>query len=323
MAPTNFSDLVDTMLPENRRRIVVLGAAGFLGSSMVRFLAAAGHDVVAYWRQAQPEIAKLENVTSFVGDLRDTWTLAEAFQDADLVYHFASSTYPSLFYADPSAEYSEALQPLLVMMETAQQQGVRKIVYPSSGGTIYADSPLARTEDSPVDPRSPYAVFKLAAEQLLHHAARQNHFCVDVFRVGNPYGPGQRTRPGQGVLPHWIDALHNASPIRIFGDGSACRDYVYVEDACRLMAIACDRLEESGTFNLGTGDATSLTELVTIIEGLIHYPPEVEYLPGRASDIASISLCPTKVLAEIDDFQFTSLNDGLRKTLQHHQLIDS
>lgn len=304
------------------RRVVVLGAAGFLGSSMVRYLASQGHDVVAYWRQSQPEIERLEHVHSVVGDLRDTWTLSEAFQDADVVYHFASSTYPSLFFNDPAAEYSEALQPLLVLMDTAAQQGVKKIVYPSSGGTVYADSDAARGEDSPIDPRSPYAVFKVAAEQLLHHAARQKQFSVDIFRVGNPYGPGQRTRPGQGVLPHWIEALHNGAPIRIFGDGSACRDYVYIEDLCRLMALSCERMEDSGTFNLGTGLATSLTELLSTIQSLIHYPPEVEYLPGRPSDIASISLCPRRLMSIAAGFEFTTLTEGLRRTLKHHRLID-
>lgn len=303
------------------RRIVVLGAAGFLGSSMTRYLANQGHQVVAYWRQPRSEIARLPNVTPVVGDLRDTWILAEAFEGADVVYHFASATYPSLFYTDPAAEYSEALQPLLVMMDTAFARGVKKIVFPSSGGTVYADSDQPRTEDSPTDPRSPYAVFKLSAEELLHHAARQNHFSVDVFRIGNPYGPGQRARPGQGVLPHWIDALHNAAPIRVFGDGSAQRDYLYIEDVCRLMSISCQRLNSSGTFNLGTGQATSLSELLSILQETVASPVQVEYLPGRASDIASISLSSERLLAVVGDFEFTPLAEGLRRTLAHHQLI--
>ena len=303
------------------RRVVVLGAAGFLGSSMTRYLASQGHDVVAYWRQPRSDIANLENVTPVVGDLRDTWILAEAFEGADVVFHFASATYPSLFYTDPAAEYSEALQPLLVMMDTAFQRGVHKIVFPSSGGTVYADSDQPRTEASLTDPRSPYAVFKLAAEELLHHAARQHHFSVDVFRIGNPYGPGQRARPGQGVLPHWIDAIHNAVPIRVFGDGSARRDYLFIEDVCRLMSISCERLESSGTFNLGTGKATSLTELLAIIKDTVAHPPPVEYLPGRASDIASVSLSSQRLLSMVPGFEFTPLEEGLRRTLEHHRLV--
>ncbi len=304
-----------------RRRVVVLGAGGFLGSSMTRHLAEKGHEVIAFWRQPRPDIEKLANVTSIVGDIRDTWTLAKAIRDSDVVYHFASSTYPSLFYADPTAEYCEALQPLLLLMEIARQHGVRKIVYPSSGGTVYADSSSPRSEESPTDPRSPYAIFKLAAEHLLHHAARQNQFFVDVYRIANPYGPGQCARPGQGVLPHWFTALHNGEAIRIFGDGSAERDYIYIEDICRLMAASCDQIDESRTFNLGTGQATSLSQLAKIIRELTDKTCEIEFVPSRPSDVASISLSPNRILSSMPNFEFVSLRQGLERTLQYHRLL--
>ena len=304
-----------------RLRIVVLGASGFLGSSMTRHLANQGHDVIAYWRQPRPDIAKLPNVTSMIGDLRDAWVLGKAFHDTDIVYHFASSTYPSRFYFDPGSEYSEALQPLLVMMETARQHQVRKIVFPSSGGTVYADIATPRTEDSPVDPRSPYAVFKLAAEQLLHHAARQGHFSVDVFRLGNPFGLGQRARPGQGVVPHWMDALNRREPIVIFGDGSAERDYVYIDDVCRMMTMSCSDIDQSGTYNVGTGVPTSLRQLASIIQELTRDELRIEYVPNRISDIASIALSPDRILSRMPGFEFTPLSQGLCNTLEHHRLL--
>ena len=285
---------------------------------MTTHLADAGHDVTAYWRQPKTEVASHANVKSVIADLRDTWILADVLADVDVVYHFASATHPSMFFSNPSAEYWEALQPLLVMMETAARVGVKKVVFPSSGGTIYADSDAPRDEDSPTDPRSPYAIFKLAAEELLHHAARLGQFSVDVFRVGNPYGPGQRPRPGQGVLPHWIDAIQNKRPIQVFGDGSAQRDYVYIDDLCKMMAVSCDRLDESDTFNLGTGVATSLKELVQHIQTFAPDSPEVVHLPGRPSDIQSIALAPDKLLKLMPEFAFTPLADGIRKTLEFY-----
>ena len=132
-----------------------------------------------------------------------------------------------------------------------------------------------------------------------------------------PYG----ARPGQGVLPHWIDALHNDKPIRVFGDGSAQRDYLYIEDVCRLMSVSCSRLDSSATFNLGTGKATSLKQLLAILQELVPCPATVEYLPGRASDIASISLSSERLLSLVPGFEFTPLEEGLRRTLVHHRLI--
>ena len=306
-----------------QRRVVVLGAGGFLGSAMTRHLAAAGHQVTAYWRHPRGEIAELPHVTSVVGDIRDTWTLAEAVRDVDVIYHFASSTHPSLFFHDPAAEYAEAMQPLIWLMETAAHNGARKIVFPSSGGTLYADDSEPRRETSTTDPRSPYAIFKLASEQLLLHAARQGHFSVDVFRIGNPYGPGQRPRPGQGVVPHWVEAIQQKRPIRLFGDGSAQRDYVFVRDACELMSLSLDRVEQSGIFNLGTGSATSLTELLRTFGELVAQTVDVERVPARASDIQSIALCPQRLVDLAGGYQFTTLSDGLRATLAAYGLIES
>lgn len=307
---------------ENSRklRITVLGAGGFLGSSMARALVARGHSVVAFWRHPRPDIAVLEGVESVVGDLRDVWMLERAFDGCDLVYHFASSTYPSRFFSDPASEYAEAVQPLLVTMETARRRGVSKFVFPSSGGTVYADSTVARTEDSRLDPHSPYAIFKLAAEQLLYHAARQGHFSVDVFRIGNPYGPGQIARPGQGVLPHWIDALRRDSHLTIFGDGSSERDYIYIDDICRLMTLSCDALEDSGTYNIGTGTPVSLNILVSLIQDITKRTIAVDYVPARDSDIRSIALCPNRILSKAMLFEFTSIRQGLYSTLKYHNL---
>ncbi|WP_372718901.1 NAD-dependent epimerase/dehydratase family protein [Novipirellula sp.] len=303
------------------RKVVVLGASGFLGSAMAEHLAKAGHHVTSYCRQPTSLAASFNNVTTVTADLRDTWILADVIANADVVYHFASATHPSLFYSNPSSEYWEALQPLLVLMETAARVGVKKIVFPSSGGTIYADSDLPRIESSPTDPRSPYAVFKLTAEQLLHHSARMGQFSVDIFRVGNPYGPGQPTRPGQGVLPHWINAIQNSKPIKVFGDGTAERDYVFVDDLCRLMSLSLNRLNESETFNLGTGVATSLRKLLHHIQSMVEVPIEVQYLARRSSDIQSIALAPDRLLSQIPAFCFTPLAEGVKRTLQYHKLI--
>ena len=306
--------------PTTARRVVVLGAGGFLGGAVAKRLADVGHDVTAFWRKPTA-LAEHQNVRSVVGDIRDTLVLADAIEGADVVYHFASATHPSLFFTNPAAEQWEALHPLMVMMETAHRSGVKKIVFPSSGGTIYADSSAARKEDSPLDPQSPYAIFKLTAEHLLRHAARCGHFSVDVFRVGNPYGPGQPVRSGQGVLSHWIRNIQDGKPLAVFGDGKAERDYIYLKDVCDLLSVSCDRLEESGTFNLGTGVATSLNSLIDHLQSFFRNKLEVLYLPARASDLASFSLSPERLLRIAPPgFRFTDMRSGIEKTLLSHGL---
>jgi UDP-glucose 4-epimerase len=320
-SPVRNSPLT-VLSPEQQKRVVVLGASGFLGSAMASYLAAIGHEVVTYSRRPLQWKTKQPGVTSVIGDLRDTWTLADAIRGADVVYHFASATHPSMFFGNPSAEFWEALQPLMTLVEIAANQRVKKIVFPSSGGTVYASSSDARKEDSLTDPRSPYAIFKLASEHLLFHAARQGSFSVDVFRLGNPFGPGQPCRPGQGVLPHWIDAILKRDPIHVFGDGSAARDYIYVDDVCRLMSISCQRLESSETFNLGTGQATTLRELLELMRSCVPYEIPAEYLPERVSDVQSIALNPSRLLEVVPGFSFTPLSVGLKRLLAHHRLAN-
>lgn len=289
---------------------------------MTRHLAGSGHDVVSYARHHAQDSSQHTNVRNITGDLRDCDTLADAMRNADVVYHFATGTHPSLFYTDPGSECRESLEPLMKIIEVASDVGVKKIVFPSSGGTIYRDSDSPCSEDSPTCPNSPYAIFKLAAEQLLIHAARSGNFSVDVFRIGNPYGPGQRPRPGQGVLPHWIDAIRKNQPIKVFGDGSAKRDYVFIDDVCRLMSLSLFRLRESQTFNLGTGRATSLVELIQHLQSLVREPIEVALLDGRESDIRSIVLSPERLLRLAPDFCFTPIREGIRRTLQFHGLAN-
>jgi UDP-glucose 4-epimerase len=306
--------------PTPARRVVVLGAGGFLGGAVAKRLADVGHDVTAFWRKPTT-LAEHQNVRSVVGDIRDTSALADAIEGAEVVYHFASATHPSLFFTNPAAEDRETLQPLMVMMETAHRSGVKKIVFPSSGG-IYADSSAPRKEDSPLDPQSPYGIFKLTAEHLLRHAARCGYFSVDVFRVGNPYGPGQPVRSGQGVLSHWIRNIQEGTPLLVFGDGKAERDYIYLEDVCALLSVSCDRLEESGTFNLGTGVATSLNSLIDHLQSFFEIKLEVLYQPGRVSDLASISLSPERLLRIAPPgFRFTDIRSGIERTLLSHRML--
>ena len=135
------------------------------------------------------------------------------------------------------------------------------------------------------------------------------------------WGVGVTRRIGNRLLPGTIRSVLRGQPPVIRSDGSFKRDYVYVEDVCRLMSISCDRLDASATFNLGTGKATSLNQLLTILQETVPCPATVEYLPGRASDIASISLSSERLLSLAPGFTFTPLEEGLQRTLAHHRLI--
>ncbi len=303
------------MTSQSARKVVVLGAGGFLGGALASYLAKAGHQTLACSRKRITEIEPSSNLTLACGDIRSKEFLGSVFRGADVVFHFATSTYPSLNYANPKAEYEEALAPLFDLIEVAELTKVKKIVFPSSGGTIYAPQLAPRTEETLANPQSPYAIFKLAAESLLMHAAIQGKFSADIFRIANPYGPGQRRRPGQGVIPHWIESMSRKLPVTIFGDGNARRDYVYIDDMCHLVSLSLNRLEQTDIFNLGTGIATSLTELLNLLRSVAETSIGVKYDSSRPVDLSSVSLDSSKLLKLVPEFRFTELADGLAKTL--------
>lgn len=303
------------------RQAVVIGATGFLGSTLVKELLAEGHSVTAVLRrpldvltdEGTPSHARLRWV---VTDIMNLDSLKSAFEGADIVFHCATSTHPTSNLSQPTAEIAMSLVPTINVMEASIQAGVRKIVFPSSGGTVYAESSLARVEEAPVAPTSPYSIFKYACEQLLLSTAmRTKAFSVDVFRIANLYGPGQPRRPGQGVLPHWLSAIRLGQPISIFGDGTIERDFVWIKDAAKCMASACNRLHSSDTFNIGTGVATSLTQLVQLLKELVAAEFQVRYEPSRSVDAKSISLEPTKMLKAMPGFAWMPLRTGIAKTL--------
>lgn len=296
------------------RKAVVLGACGFLGRAVVGALTSQGHEVVGVARRWPADAPTCSRRVS--GDISDEAVLDDAFQSADIVFHLASSTHPTLNLDDPIREIASCLLPLQSLLESARRNQVQKIVYPSSGGTVYADQAEARTESTLTDPRTPYAICKLAAEQILLTAAqRTGDFSVDVMRIANVYGPGQPRRPGQGVLPHWIHALRLGQPIVIFGDGTASRDYVHVEDVARCLISCCDRDNTSSIFNVGTGVATSLNDLARLISAPIGHTPTIEYRDARAADLECVSLDSTKLQKLVGGLTWRTLDEGLATIL--------
>ncbi len=300
---------------------VVIGATGFLGSALVGELIASGHDVTAICRR--PLDGKEASVRASHAKLR--WTVTDiqnpdslkvAFEGADIVFHCATSTHPTSNLSQPNSEIAMSLVPTIHVMEAAVATGVKKLVFPSSGGTVYSDSSKPRSESSAVSPVTPYSIFKYACEQLLlSTASRSKAFAVDVFRIANLYGPGQPRRPGQGVLPHWVNAIRSGTPVSIFGDGTIERDFVWIYDAVHCMMSSCNRLSTSDVFNIGTGVATSLNDLVSLIKQASAIDFEVRYEPARSVDAQSVCLDPSKILSVLDDFAWMPLSVGIAKTL--------
>ena len=297
--------------------VLVLGGDGFLGSHMVDRLLSMGHGVTVFDRfpgDAPQRVGRHGDRIRLVrGEFGATPELREALAGQDLVYHFISATTPGSSWGNPAVEIDRNLRPTLEFLKLATGAGIRKIAFPSSGGTVYGYEGANRllTEDVAARPVTPYGIVKLAIEGFLSHLGESAGIACDIYRIGNAYGPGQPTRGSQGVIGIWLEKIRRGEAIEIYGDSTTLRDFVYVEDIAWLMSMSLIDLGASGLYNLGTGRGVSPPGLADILRRVIPVPFGLVFRDKRGFDGASAVLDSSRLLARCPGFSFTRLEDGI------------
>jgi UDP-glucose 4-epimerase len=306
------------------RRILVLGGSGFLGTHLVKALAREGVSVRTLDRsQPQPvgksllddggaklSASRLPNVEVVTGDFVTGNGLAEALDGVDLVYHLISTTVPSTSNADPIFDVQSNLIGTLRLLEMMRAAAVRRVVYVSSGGTVYGNpSVLPVPETHPLGPLCSYGVVKVAIENYLHMHAELYGLTSNVLRVSNPYGTHQHHIGVQGIIPTFFKKIADGSPIEIWGDGSIVRDYIHVSDVVSALLRAGTR-DRSGTFNIGSGIGHSVNEILDVVQRQTGSVADVRYLPHRTFDVERIYLDITKARAELHWQPLLALDEG-------------
>jgi len=299
---------------------LVLGGAGFIGSHLVDALLRAGHRVRVFDR---PHLDRLTDasrggaVEMFTGDFLDPHCLEPAVRGADAVFHLVSTTLPKTSNDNPMYDVETNVLGSLRLLELCRRHAVRRIVFASSGGTVYGvPRSVPVTEGDPTLPICSYGIHKLAIEKYLHLFQALHGLDYRVLRPPNVYGPRQRLDTAQGAVGVFLDRALRGQPIRIWGDGGVVRDYVYVEDAVQGFVKALAFEGEARVFNLGTGVGLSLKALVAAIERLLGRPVPVEYLPARPVDVPVNVLDASLAGRHLDWRATTPLEEGLRRTCE-------
>jgi UDP-glucose 4-epimerase len=271
-------------------RALVLGGNGFIGSHLVDALLADGHDVRVFDRQPDRFREPLPGVDYRFGSLGDAGGVGDALAGTDVVFHLVSTTVPSTSNLDPVADIEGNLVSSVRLLDQMRQHDVRRIVFLSSGGTVYGNpetSPV--TEAHPLRPICSYGVIKVAIENYLF--MYQDLYGVEpvVLRPSNPIGPRQGHLGVQGVVPTFLRRLLDGDPIEVWGDGSVVRDYLDIIDLAALC-LQAGTSDAMGVFNAGSGTGTSINDILSIIESVTGRHPEVTYRPPRAFDVQRIVL---------------------------------
>ena len=297
---------------------LVLGGAGFIGSHLAEALLQAGHRVRIFDRphlDRLPGFLQRREFEVFTGDFLNPRSLSPALEGSEIVFHLVSTTLPKTSNDNPMYDVESNVMGTLRLLELCRQQRVRKMVFASSGGTVYGVPRSVPIDEShPTDPTCSYGIHKLAIEKYLQLNHRLHGLDYCVVRPANLYGPRQRLDIAQGAVAVFLDRALRGQPIQVWGDGSVVRDYLYVGDAAEALVKAAAYQGEPKVFNLGSGVGTSLKQLINEIEALLGRALAVEYAAARALDVPANVLDASLAARHLGWTARTPLAEGLRRT---------
>ena len=257
------------------------------------------------------------DIDLIVGDLRDPDALARAVRGVEIVFHQAAIPSVPLSMADPAATIAVNIDGTLALLLAARDAGARRVVFASSS-SVYGDAPeRLKAETLPARTLSPYAVSKLAGEQLCAVFTRSWGLETVALRYFNVFGPNQDPHsPYAAVIPRFIAAMLAGTSPTIYGDGEQTRDLAHVDDvvAANLLAASASGLTE-GVFNIAGGRAVSVNEIYAIAAALIGHDQPPIYAPPRPGDVRDSLADITRARTQIGYAPAVQFEDGLRRSV--------
>ncbi|HCA27400.1 MAG TPA: epimerase, partial [Betaproteobacteria bacterium] len=264
-----------------REAVLLLGGGGFIGAALSRRLAAAGRRVHVVSRHAA--VSAVPNVSFHRGALDDVVLLRKLLPVCGTVVHLASETTPGGSAHRPALE-AENIRATLALLEWLQAFDAH-LIFLSSGGALYGDAahfPVA--EAAPLAPLSYHGAGKAAIEAFLH-AFRAQGRRATVLRPANAYGPEQPLRAGFGFIRTLLEQMRIGSALDIWGDGEAVRDFIYVDDVAAACALFVDRPQDSGIYNVGSGEGHSINAVARLAGAVCGRELKLRYRPARPGDV--------------------------------------
>lgn len=308
-------------------RTLVTGGAGFIGSTLVDRLLAEGHDVTVIDDLSRGRLENLvgareagERFVFHELNLTDP-AIPDVVAEAapEIVFHLAAQIDVRLSVEDPVYDAEVNVVGTVRLAEAARRAGVRRIVFTSSGGSIYGpvtELPVAETR--PVDPLSPYAAGKVAGEIYLQMFSRLYGIEWAGVAPANVYGPRQDPHGEAGVVAIFSQRLLVGESTRVFGDGGNTRDYVFVDDVVdAFVRAATVPAAEGQRFNVGTGVETSDRELHTLVAEAAGSADDPEYAPARLGDVARSALDAGRAAEVLGWTPQVPIREGVARTVDY------
>jgi UDP-glucose 4-epimerase len=305
-------------------RILVLGGSGFLGSHIVDKFLAEKHDVAVYDLYPERFRRSPAGIKFYTGDFGNVGALDELIATGfDAIIHCVSTTTPKSSNESPEFDIQSNVIGTLYLLDICVKHKVGKLVFMSSGGTVYGDIGDRDTVDEThaVRPMCSYGVSKLTIEHYLDVYKHLRGLDYVALRLANPYGERQSPLRALGALTVFLHRTLKHQSVEVWGDGSVTRDFIYVGDVANAVYLATIN-PVSGVYNVGTGTGLSLRDILTHIAKVVGREPEVTWLASRSFDVPRIVLDARKFSTATNWRNTASLEEGMEITANWLRRVD-
>lgn len=294
-------------------KICITGGAGFIGSHLTQALAKKNEVFVI----DNLLTGKKENLNNEIKLIESDIISEKSFETIkkerpEVIFHFAAQSGVRVSINRCIFDIQKNLLDALKFLDFCLKMGVRKIVFASSGGTVYGNAKVIPTpEDYPLNPISPYGASKTALEFYLNILCHNFGADLLILRYGNVYGPRQRPDTDAGVISIFAELMKKGENVYIYGDGTQTRDYIHISDA---IAFTIKAFEENlkGVFNIATGRETSVNEIFNILKKLLNYQKPPLYRKFLEGEVLRCALNIDKITSTLKIYPKIEIKEGIK-----------
>jgi UDP-glucose 4-epimerase len=299
------------------RTCCVIGGGGFIGGALVPLLVASGRRVVIVDTRDSLVTPSGGDVVYRQGDYGNPHFIRNAIADVEEIVDLAYATVPKTSYIDPVNDIVMNLPKAVGLLQAALERGIRKMVFVSSGGTVYGQAErIPVPEDHPTNPISPYGITKLAVEKYAFMFASTRRLPVVCVRPANAFGEGQRSDGGQGFIAVAIASVLAGEEIPVFGEHGTTRDYIHVSDIASGIVAGLDKGMNGTAYNIGTGEGRTNRQVLEALRKLAGgdgYKVLVHTYPPREYDVQQNVLDSTRLRRDTGWVPGLTFEEGMRR----------
>lgn len=305
-------------------KILITGGAGFIGSNIADALIAAKHKVVVLDNLSSGKKSNVNSKVKFYwSDITDKKAVDDIFKKEmlDAVIHNAAQIDVRKSVEDPAYDAGVNILGSLNVLDACVKNNVKKIIFASSGGTIYGECKTkAPDENAFPNPLSPYGIAKYSVENYIRFFSAIHGLKYTILRYANVYGPRQDPKGEAGVVAIFTGKMLNGEPVTVYGDGKQMRDYVYVADVVNANLKALSK-GDNMTINIGTQKTTSVNELVKLMSAAANYSQKAVYKPARDGELFKSFLNNAKAKKDLGWRPKVNMKDGIKETIKYFKKL--